>query len=300
MPSYPDVLFRFEKKESMKHQKAALQVRPGREQGKRAYPGISASLTVEAALVLPLFLFALVLLMQPFHVMEAHRKMQDVCEEICAQAAQMAYSDPDIRKEELEDSGRNQFLHYAGTGVLGAYAAERARSEAEDAHIGLIHFLDSEYLIDGEMVRVKLEYTYRLPFPVFGLRGLDQTVVSSRRAWIGAKRSLEDEDGEGGEDPLVYVGKRSTRYHLSPSCHYLFNDLQSVPLAAIPGLRNASGGKYYPCSRCGRHAGAMVYIMPSGSAWHTREDCSAIIAYVRTVHRSEVEYLGACSYCGRE
>lgn len=41
-----------------------------------------------------------------------------------------------------------------------------------------------------------------------------------------------------------------------------------------------------------------VYIMPNGSSYHTRMDCSSVVSYVREVPLREVKHLGACSYCG--
>ena len=103
------------------------------------------------------------------------------------------------------------------------------------------------------------------------------------------------------EDPIVYVGKGSTRYHLSTRCHYLHNNLQAVGSGEVSGLRNAEGGRYSPCKRCvSGTPGGTVYVMPSGSSYHTSPDCTAIVAYVQAVRKSTVAYLGACSYCGRE
>ena len=51
---------------------------------------------------------------------------------------------------------------------------------------------------------------------------------------------------------------------------------------------------------CGSKAGEgdAVYIMKSGSRYHSDASCTAITAYVQAVKLSEVEHLGACSYCG--
>jgi len=71
-----------------------------------------------------------------------------------------------------------------------------------------------------------------------------------------------------------------------------------VSLSEIAGIRNDNGVRYQPCERCGNRAGASVYIMPSGTRYHSDPDCSAIIAYVQRVKLSDVEHLGVCSYCG--
>ena len=99
---------------------------------------------------------------------------------------------------------------------------------------------------------------------------------------------------------MVYVGKNSTRYHSSASCHYLSNDLTAVSYASLSGERNSGGKKYHPCSRCAKGVtGGTVYIMPSGTSFHTSESCSAIRSYGRAVPKSDVAHLGPCSYCCR-
>lgn len=104
----------------------------------------------------------------------------------------------------------------------------------------------------------------------------------------------------GEDEQIVYIGKNSTRYHPDRNCHYLSNRLTAVSWEHMAEKRNINGGKYYPCVSCGKEAakGSTVYIMSSGSRYHSRQDCKSITAYVRAVRRKDVKHLGACSYCG--
>ena len=261
-----------------------------------------ASLTIEAALAFPLFLFAAALLLLPFRVLEVNRKMQDICEQVCEDVCQYAYSaSRDAEELDPEKNPRDQAIYTGISAGLGAYAAEKARKEADDSRIGVINFMDSSCMTDGETVKVSLTYYYKLPFSVLGLGTLHQNVISSRRAWIGKKRTKTAASGENGQETMVYVGKNSTRYHLTATCHYLSNDLTAVLLSEIDTLRNKSGGKYHPCATCARETGGVlqVYVMPNGSSYHTEENCRSIISYVKQVPLSEVESLGVCSYCGK-
>lgn len=65
-------------------------------------------------------------------------------------------------------------------------------------------------------------------------------------------------------------------------------------------LRNSGGCRYKACRYCGKtvSAGGLVYILPSGEVYHGKQDCSSLAYYVQKVRRSEVEYMGVCSYCG--
>ena len=57
------------------------------------------------------------------------------------------------------------------------------------------------------------------------------------------ERQGEGENGNRMRMRLFYVGRNSTRYHRSRSCHYLVNNLSPVAFSEIEGLRNKSGGK---------------------------------------------------------
>ena len=95
------------------------------------------------------------------------------------------------------------------------------------------------------------------------------------------------------------MGKDGSRYHRSRTCHYLYNDLSAVAFSEVGGLRSQSGERYRPCAVCGGGSSGTVYVMPSGETYHSRKNCSAIVAYVRAVPLESVSHLGACSYCSQ-
>lgn len=109
--------------------------------------------------------------------------------------------------------------------------------------------------------------------------------------------SEEEED-----HTIVYVGRDSTRYHLSRDCHYISNQINEVPVDQVGGYTNNAGKHYKFCSVCQRSPGSgeggSAYILPGGEYYHTRADCSSLSYYVREVPLSEVKGLGPCSYCG--
>lgn len=277
---------------------------------------IRASLTLEAALSLSLFIFAMVLIMISFKIMDSARKLQSVCESVNKDACKYAYlvyryregggeakvkKEGDIIDKEKEESVElsETFQSLIGSGMLGIYASKKAQEIIDDKHISDISGLRTECMADGEMIIIRLHYKYNLPFAVFGLGHMNQNVMSSRRAWIGSEGEVEKEDDKGEEkDEIVYIGKTSTKYHRDRRCHYLYNDIKSIPRIAVSDHRNSYGSGYRACARCGASAGNTVYILPSGTSYHSSRNCSAILAYVRAVKLSEVEYMGACSYCG--
>ncbi|MDO4938895.1 MAG: hypothetical protein Q4E54_02925 [Lachnospiraceae bacterium] len=274
---------------------------------KRAY--LKASLTIEAALGLPLILFSMIILMFPLRIMDADRKMQMAAESVAIDVSKYMFTVNEIKEDQSQkktdaesedtkvDENIYEYMSIGTDAALGAFAARRAEDEVDDAGMKIVNFLGSEMMRENDMIVVKLDYEYELPFRVLRLGSLTQEAVASRRAWTGKKGSSSGSGENTGdeEDEIVYIGKNSTRYHLSPSCHYLSNSWSET---VVGDDGRASGLK--PCDRCGSGAkpGQVVYITPQGDKFHTDTGCSAMQAYPQAVKKSEVEWMGCCSYCG--
>lgn len=275
---------------------------------RRAWQGTSlkASLTVEAALSLPIVLFAAVLLMMPMKIMDTHRKMQAVAETVCADVSKYAYTGDKVKDgvDKIDRTGIiGTIVSYVESGSIGVYTASKAKKAADDNYLKNVSGLRTRCFIDDDVVTIVLDYKYSLPFvSFFGLGGLSQTAVSSRRGWVGLDGALGgDKDGDDDDDEWVWIGANSTRYHLTPDCHYLSNVFISATVDASGKSAYSGGRKYTPCDRCGKNAkpGQSVFVLKAGGKFHTTKDCNSLAAYVKKVKKSSVEYLGPCSYCGK-
>lgn len=294
----------------LKYQIVTLQVRIPlmKTYAKKAFLPIPASMTLEAALCLSLFIFAAVSMILPMKIMTTERRVQAGLESVGEDLSQYAYLKDILEKGKVTaipgaDEFAKGFCKNLGKGVAEGYAMAAALGHADTGNLQHAGMLRSEILEDGETLDLILDYEIRMPFPVLGLQAVPCSARSTRRAWIG--KSGKDEgggtSGEDDDDEIVYVGKGSTRYHKNRGCHYLANNLTAVSYEQVSERRNNSGGIYHACAVCGKSAGtgSTVYIMPSGSSYHTSASCSAILAYVRAVRLSEVRHLGPCSYCSR-
>lgn len=262
------------------------------------------SLTIEAALVLPLFLFFMVILMLPMGIMKEGRRIQTALETAGEEVSQYAYVLHQLKLgEKLEATGIDGFSEeyldgLTEEGIL-LFVRKQVEGRAGFERLESATFARSSVLRDGETIDLILDYRVRIPFSVFGLKSIPMTARCCRRAWIGQERGSNGKNGP--EDELVYIGKASTRYHLQRTCHYLYNDIEQISFREIENARNINGGKYKPCSRCGGFAeeNGSVYIMPSGERYHSDRNCSSIMAYVEAVPLSQVRHLGPCSYCSQ-
>lgn len=253
----------------------------------------SASVTVEAALAVPLFLFAGVILMMPFQILNVERQVQAHVEMVGEKMSQMSYV----------DAGTIAESDFLTTAAAIGYADMAVRTKLKDLPIDRISLMSSRFLQDGETVDLVVDYEMKLPFSVFGLESVARRARCYRRAWVGRDGSSGlNEDGSLREE-IVYVGRDSTRYHTSKQCHYLSNELQTIRFEQIDDSRNILGKRYRPCSRCGdkkpAYSGMIVYIMNAGESYHTTRTCSSIRSYATAVLKSQVVHLGECSYCSR-
>ncbi len=279
------------------------------------------SMTLEAAMALPLFLFAAILMALPMEFLDTHREVQMILESTGREISRDAYllhpggdggdvflpsrgGDGSSRPGGSMGGGGSVDPEDHGITLLGSAAAgaflkgKIERSSAAD-NITDVDVSRCRISSDGETIDLRVSWKEKLPFPVFTLNAVPMSARCLRRGWIGrpgdrASGNREKEDGR-----MVYLGRNSTRYHLSPYCHYLSNDIRAIPRDEAGTARNKDGRHYAPCSVCGGDSGSgVVYVLPDGEKYHTRPDCSSLSSYVREVPLSSVEQLGSCSYCG--
>ena len=280
---------------------APLQVRNKRFR-KRAlsWASLKASLTLEAAFVLPLFIFGAFLLIFPMKMLDRQRQIQTVMESVGEEISQYGYVAYCMENEgERIDEGRSESSISQGTSIMtAAWAAARISSQIPREWIRDTSFLGTR-IGENDMVVLVMRYNMPLPFSVFGLRAVPVQSVCSRKIWNGSPGGRGFNLGDETQPPeeIVYVGKNGTRYHCSRYCHYLFHDLQAVSADEVEQKRNQDGKRYNPCAVCGNESSEQVYLLPYGTSYHTRKDCRTLAAYVKEVPLKEVEHLGACSYC---
>lgn len=283
--------------------------------GKRALPltflngkRLAASMTVEAALCLPLFLFFAAALMEPMKWLDRQRKIQAAMEHCCESLSQYMYIEEmgeafiyGSDEETPEDSPERGYLELASDMAASLWLKGRLRAYAENVVIKKACVPD-----DSKDIWLEAEYKETLPFFRLKEGGALMHTASRRRSFIGINGKLRldgtDNGGAKEEEPLVYVGAGMGKYHLYRDCHYISNQYEAVSQSEAKQMKNASGGRYKACSRCAKEeeVSESVYITPSGEHYHFSQSCSAMVSYVRSVPLSEAEHLGICSYCARK
>lgn len=256
---------------------------------------LRGTLTVEAAVVLPLFLMVMIAVLQFGSVMGTASKFGAALSETGKTMAVAAY----VTKYGGDTKSAPGI---AAVALSEAYAQGRVMSQAGDTSmVKSTNMLLSSFLKEDEAIDLVLTYQLRSPFGAVKLPGNFFLQRARVRAWTG--RTLPEADGEdenGGEGNYVYVTETGVVYHEDPDCTHLRLSIRLVDSGSLDSLRNSSGGKYHPCEKCGDPSPkGMVYITNEGSRYHNSLSCSGLKRTVRQVSKDDTGSLRACSKCGK-
>lgn len=256
---------------------------------------LPASMTVEAALVLPLTLFFFLALLQPVTWLDRQRKVQTAMERIGEEISQYG-----ILAESVEN-GENELPAFCTDAAAALWIRGRAGQYADHVTIKK----SDVYGENGE-IEFAAEYQEKLPFFAAVLGKQTETVAVKRRSWIGIPGKLKgdgayQDDGSRGQTEMVYVGAGMGRYHLFRDCHYISNEYMTVTRAEAENGR-IPGEKRTPCAICGKKGDGSetVYITAAGEHYHYDKNCRSMMSYVQEIPKAEAEHLGLCSYCERK
>lgn len=253
---------------------------------------LKGSLTVESALVLPLFFLTMVIFAG---ILDLYRTGTLIQTSLCESAKELgmyAYC------REKGDSP----VGIVDSGVCAFYGKQKIRKKLEGevlwgipGGINGITLLGSRF--DNNLVTLKASFLYHCPIGFFRLFPLKIEICGQARAWSGYQKEIY---GAESREELVYITQWQSVYHTDRDCTYLELEIRTADLTGIHGQRNVYGERYQPCERCGEDGDGRgcVYITEMGNHYHTRRECGGLIRHVKEVKASEVQNLVPCSRCG--
>lgn len=252
---------------------------------------MKGSLTVETALILPIYMFLTIALVSIAEMMTTYAHMEFAVHETAREAACFSYLRKDIPSGgllETETVIRAMLCENYGYGRLN-------NSIIEGKALG-IHMFRSEIPDDDGAVDLIVTYKVSPLLNVFDIGTMNFCNRARIHAWNGYAPSEEDENGE-----YVYITENGNVYHTNPDCTYLHVSVITVSADLIDDLRNADGKKYDKCKMCFDEevfdAGGPLFVTERGEAIHTSLSCSGLKRKVYKVRLSEVGDRSECSRC---
>ncbi len=244
--------------------------------------GSKASMTIEAALTIPVFFFAVLSLV---YLMEV-QAIRTTIHAAALNAAKICTEDTAVVSILNPIKLESEMVKFIGSEKMN-------RSIISGGSSGL--HCGTSYLspLSGEL-KIIVKYNIKMPFPGFmnlTAKCKEELKLSSWNGFI--KRGMESEDNQ-----IVYITETGWVYHEDYNCTYLQLSIQFVPYEDLWKIRNEEGGKYYKCEKC-VHGDAMpgVYITNSGNKYHNSLSCSGLKRTIYAIPKSEAFGRGGCSRC---
>lgn len=268
------------------------------------------SLTLETALVLPIFLSLAISMISILEMMNLYAKAEFALHETAREIALTMYPvkyvqdagevlfDEEFKCELPDKSILNPMI--SETVVRALFTEKFGFKNLNDSMIrnseAGIHFFRSDVV--NEKGDIDLIITYKTE-PLFNLFGIQSMTFSNRtrmHSWTGYVSEDNEEDGE-----YVYITENASVYHTRRECTHLCITVNTVQISEIDKYRNSDGSKYRKCSKCFEgemdEDACFVFITPSGDAFHSSLSCSGLKRSVYKVRLSEVSDLNECERC---
>lgn len=247
------------------------------------------SITLEAALAVPVFLFAMLCFLYLMEFMALTTELRNALYSAAKETAERAGITPvitsgSVKRHVVNAIGEDKLNDSMIAG--GTRGLDLSRTFC-DWNTAVMTFV--------------MKYDVKIPVLMFDIPAIRRTETVRVKGWTGYE-PVPDPAGEN----IVYVTAYGTVYHRSLECTYLSMSVSKVRLDAMETLRNESGGKYYPCESCGNSGtglsgslknGGYVYVTKYGNRYHASLNCGRIKRNISAIPLEEAEGMRGCSKC---
>lgn len=254
---------------------------------------VGAGMTVEAAVVLPLFLFFLLNLSCAIELIRLHGNIQLALWQTCSKVS--------IYGHAMEDSDFAPFFTglYINNQLIECVGEEYLdNAPVQNGSKGLMLWESDIFSSQDELDVI---VTYRVS-PWSSYAAFSSFRMANRfysHIWNGYEIP---EDPQGAEKYLdvVYMTENGEVYHENRNCTHLKLSIREVTRPEAESAVNQWGSSYTPCEKC--NPGPLswkLYITEEGDRYHSSLDCPGLKRTVFTVPRSRAAEYPACSRCAR-
>ena len=253
---------------------------------------VRASMTVETALVLPLFCFFMIHMGSAIEMIRLHGNLEVALWDAGRQAGMYG---------EVLATGEDSDDDRLGTVALSyIYIKEQIRKQLGEEYLEqspLAQGIDSLQFLESSRKNdcYEIVVTYKIS-PLLPALGFWDFRMANRyygHIWNGYKIP-----GTETEQEYVYVTEDSEVYHRNKECTHLKLSVQQVQMTELPR-------GYTPCEKCvDRENGkptlgdGIYYICTEGERYHNRRDCPGLKRTVYRIAIADTDGLRECSRCG--
>lgn len=236
---------------------------------------VKASITIESALALPIYIFCLITLIMVMDAVTLSTCIQKVLHQEAKLLAIQAYSNPQINE---------------------ADAFQKIRDELNRQNIiEEIDFSQSQ-ILDSEVIDLIAVYHLKFPYDIFQIGEIPMMERALTHKWTGYRIPF-DVTHQNQEENYVFITPNGTVYHFTKECTHLKLKIRKTTVSQVKKERNRYGARYQPCEKCYRGNVSSIYLAETGDRYHSSINCSGLKRTILTIRLSEVGGRRPCSRC---
>lgn len=277
------------------------------------YKKLDAGMTVEASLILPLFLFFFLNIGCAMEMIRLHGNLQLALWQIGSQLSVYGYvldsGEAPMWEDgspEDADPAHDWWKDIAGIAFVSTYVRERLIDSAGKAYLDQsplkkgadsLQMWESEIFGEGDIIDLVVTYSVS---PWSSLAGLPSFRMANRyyaHIWNGYQ--LPGGDAENAKQ-IAFITEHASVYHLDRNCTHLQLSARQISVMELGNVRNIYGGRYQACEKCvGKNQVMQYYITEKGDCYHYSRECPGLKRTIHTVSMEEAAAYRPCSRCGR-
>lgn len=250
-------------------------------------------ITVEASMIVPLFLFFMLGMSGLYMTVMAEAHIHQALASAVDYVAQCSYLENKLLFNKNADQKNSVFsveelvdvvvikqkLH---TYIGNDYYVDRMIAGGKS---GIVITVESD-VANEKIMLVTARYFTKISLPLLGTYSIPLSNQIKQKAFVGFSK-----EEYINSDYYVYVTPNREAYHMRRDCTHLVLDIKSV----LEKYKN----RYVPCYYCGIQAtGGRIYVTKENSVYHSTRDCVGLKRTVTREKLSAVKGIGACSRCG--
>ena len=263
-----------------------------------------ASYTIEAAIVMPIFITIMVFGMFMFRLLQVQAGVQqsiNIASRTMAvtlgSVANEGESDKDVEVNPDESTVSGELSEAALlASTIALCGVEIAKNDVPISFVdgGPVGFDFFNTSVEGNYIDIKVDYVMTFPVGLIGDFSFDVNQRARCRKWVGYDKAENTTDSR-----FVYITEHGEAYHNNFYCTYLNPSVHRLPKKDLKSARNKGGAIYYKCEKCGKkEVGGFVFITDYGTAYHTDINCTNIKHNISKVPYEEVkDTKRPCSKC---
>lgn len=271
---------------------------------RRCSQGVNGSFSLEATLVLPIFIitfFVFIYVMISINFTNVVQRNEFMISKELSQDTyilQKIEENGNITPDDINMSSsllkEGLSLGYIKTKICNDELITYAKTVKRDTYFNMEN---SKISSNNEYIDIRLTYDMKIPY----IDHLETKLILSNRSyfrtWVGKSINQNNTNCK----TKVYITPTGSVYHVDKNCPYIKLSIMSVNFKSILSLRNKSGEKYDKCEICCKKNISsidQVFITIYGNKYHIDKNCSGIKRDIQEIDLSEVGNRSKCKKCG--